>query len=572
MRSLRVFTATLLSGLAFSFMTMPADAQDPRPTTVAGRSTVYAPHGAIATSQPLATAAGLAVLQRGGNAIDAAVTAAAVLNVVEPHMTGMGGDVFALVWSGSEQRLVGLNASGRSGSLMTREALLERGHDNVPVFGADPITTPGALSGRVALLERFGTLSLAEALAPAIAIAEEGFPVSPIIAAQWAREVEGLARDEGATRTFLLDGVRAPRTGETFSNPDLARTFRRVAAEGPAVLYGGSLGREIVDHVRSLGGFLTLEDMASHQAEWVNPMSARYGDYSLWELPPNGQGIAALEMLEILAGYDLKAMGHNSAAYLHHLIEATKLAFADLSAYVADPDFMTVDPEALLRDDFIRERRAQLDPTRALNRPAPGAVTTASETIYLSVADAEGNMISLINSVYEYFGSRVVVPGTGFVMQDRGAGFTLEEGHANTVAPRKRPFHTLIPGFVTKRTASGDEPWLSFGVMGGSMQPQGHVQVLLNLVEFGMDLQQAIDAARYRVMGGLRVAIEPPVDEVVRAELEAMGHRVLDAADYDESARAFVWRFGGAQAVMRVPGGWAAGSDPRKDGMAAGHE
>jgi len=552
-------------------ITTPADGQEPRPTTVAGRSTVYAPNGTIATSQPLATAAGLAVLQRGGNAIDAAVTAAAVLNVVEPHMTGMGGDLFAIVWSDREQRLVGLNASGKSGSFMTREALIERGHDRVPTFGAEPITTPGALSGWNALLERFGTISLAEALEPAIRIAENGFPVTPIIASQWEGSVRGLAGDEGASNTFLIDGTRAPSAGEWFRNPDLANTFRRVAAEGPSLLYGGALGREIADHVREQGGFLTTDDFANHEAIWVDPMSVAYGDYKLWELPPNGQGVAALEILKILEPYDLRSMGHNSAAYLHHLVEATKIAFADLREYVADPDHMRIDPEDLLEDEFIDARRALIDPNVALDRPDPGAAVTASETIYLSVADQNGNMISLINSVYEYFGSRVVVPGTGFVMQDRGAGFTLEEDHANTVAPQKRPFHTLIPAFVTRDDGDGDEPWLSYGVMGGSMQPQGHVQVLLNLIEFDMDLQRAIDAARYRIMGGVRVAIEPPVGDAVRAQLEAMGHDVLGAADYNQSAREFVWRFGGAQAVMRLARGWAAGSDPRKDGMAAGH-
>ena len=571
MRTIQSRTVSCLTLASSLLMTTFADAQELRPTTVAGRSTVYAPHGAIATSQPLATAAGLAVLQHGGNAIDAAVTAAAVLNVVEPHMTGLGGDVFSIVWSAAERKLVGLNASGRSGSLMTREALVERGHTEVPVFGAEPVTVPGALSGWVALLRRFGTISLAEALAPAIALAEEGFPVSPIIAAQWAREVDGLKADAGARSTFLIDGSRAPRAGETFRNPDIARTFRRVADEGPAVLYRGSLGREIVDHVRQLGGYLTIEDLASHEVEWVTPLSVRYRDYRLWELPPNGQGIAALEILKILEPYDLRSMGHNSAAYLHHLIEATKLAFADLGEYIADPDHMRVRPEQLLGDEFIASRRALIDPAKALDRPGPGSVVTSSETIYLSVADAEGNMVSLINSVYEYFGSRVVVPGTGFVLQDRGAGFTLEEGHANTVAPRKRPFHTLIPGFVTRDAGNGDEPWLSYGVMGGAMQPQGHVQVLLNVVVFGMDLQQAIDAARYRLMDGRRVAIEPPVGDAVRAGLAAMGHEVLDAADYGDTPREFVWRFGGAQAVMRLRNGWAAGSDPRKDGMAAGH-
>ncbi len=566
----RSFATSCLASIGL-IITTTAHAQEPRPTTVAGRSTVYAPSGTIATSQPLATAAGLAVLQRGGNAIDAAVTAAAVLNVVEPHMTGMGGDLFAIVWSDREQRLAGLNASGKSGSLMTRQALIARGHDRVPTFGAEPITTPGALSGWVALLERFGTISLAEALEPAIQIAENGFPVTPIIASQWAGAVSGLAQDEGARNTFLIDGGRAPRAGEWFTNPDLANTFRRVAAEGPSVLYGGALGRTIVDHVRALGGFLTIDDLASHEAIWVEPMSVSYGNYRLWELPPNGQGVAALEILKILEPFDLRSMGHNSAAYLHHLVEATKIAFADLHEYVADPDYMRIDPEDLLEDEFIDARRALIDPTKALDRLTPGAAVTASETVYLSAADEHGNMISLINSVYEYFGSRVVVPGTGFIMQDRGAGFTLDEDHANTVAPQKRPFHTLIPAFVTRDNGNGDEPWLSYGVMGGSMQPQGHVQVLLNLIEFDMDLQEAIDAARYRIMGGVRVAIEPPVGDEVRAQLEAMGHDVLGAADYNETVREFLWRFGGAQAVMRLARGWAAGSDPRKDGMAAGH-
>ncbi len=561
----------ILTTIVFIMTTSSATAQERRPSTVAGRSTVYAPHGAIATSQPLATAAGLAVLQRGGNAIDAAVTAAAVLNVVEPHMTGIGGDLFALLWSSEEQRLIGLNASGRSGALMTRAALVERGHEDVPAFGAEPITVPGALSGWVALLERFGTIGLGEALQPAITIAERGFPVTPIIAGQWARQVPRLARDQGARATFLIDGTRAPRAGEWFRNPDLAQTFRRVAGGGPSVLYGGALGEAIVDHVQALGGFLTIEDLAGHEVEWVEPLSVSYNNYRLWELPPNGQGIAALEILRLLEPYDLKSMGHNSAEYLHHLVEATKIAFADLRHFVGDPRSMTVDPNDLLRDEFIEQRRALFDPTRALTRPSPGKAATASETIYLSVADSNGNMVSLINSIYEAFGSHVVVPGTGFALQDRGAGFTLEPNHANTVAPKKRPFHTLIPGFVTKDGGDGQEPWLSYGVMGGSMQPQGHVQVLLNLVVFGMDLQDAIDAARYRHLGGLRLALEPPIGDAVRAELHAMGHDVLGAADYQESAREFVWRFGGGQAVMRLPKGWAAGSDPRKDGMAAGH-
>ena len=289
---------------------------------MAGRSTVYAPHGVIATSQPLATSAGLAVLQRGGNAIDAAVAAAAVLNLVEPHMTGIGGDMFALFWSAREQKLVALNASGRSGSLMTREELAKRGHTSVPLYGPEPITVPGALSGWAALLEKYGTLTLAEALAPAIRLAEEGFPVSPIIAGQWAAAVERLSHDEGARATYLVDGTRAPHAGEWFRNPDLAASFRMIAKDGPQVLYGGALGRKLVDRVKQLGGFLTLEDLAAQQVEWVQPLSATFRGHTVWELPPNNQGVAVLEMLKILEPYDLKAMGHNTPLYLHHLIEA----------------------------------------------------------------------------------------------------------------------------------------------------------------------------------------------------------------------------------------------------------
>ena len=532
--------------------------------SMAARSTVYAPHAVIATSQPLATSAGLAVLQRGGNAVDAAVTAAAVLNLVEPHMTGIGGDMFAILWSARERRLVGLNASGRSGSLMTREELVRRGHERVPTYGAEPITVPGALSGWAALLEKYGTISLAEALAPAIRLAEEGFPVTPIIARQWAAEVELLKRDEGARAVFLVDGARAPVAGEWFRNPDLAASFRRIASEGPAVFYGGGLGKQIAERVRALGGFLTPEDFARHQVEWVTPISATFRGHTVWELPPANQGIAALEMLRILEPYDLKALGHNSAPYLHLLIEAKKLAYADLARWVGDPAAMTaagIKPEQLLTDRFIASRRALIDTGRAAERMEPGDALTASETIYLAVADSAGNMVSFINSIYEAFGSGVVVPGTGFALQDRGAGFTMREGLPNTVAPGKRPFHTIIPAFVTRPGPQGEEPWMAFGVMGGAIQPQGHVQVLLNLLVFGMDLQEAIDQGRFRHFSGLDVALETPIGDEVRAGLARLGHHVTVLQPGSA---------GGAQAVMRLLKGWAAGSDPRKDGMAAG--
>ena len=542
-------------------MPEPADAQTP--PRAPGRSTVYAPTGAIATSHPLASAAGLEMLRRGGTAADAAVAAAAVLNVVEPHMTGIGGDLFALLWSARDGRLHGLNATGRSGADMTLEALRERGRSSVPLAGAEPITVPGALSGWAALVERHGSLTLAEVLEPAIRLAEEGFPVSPIIAAQWALEVEKLQRDEGARATFLVDGARAPAAGEWFRNPDLAATFRLVAEHGPAVLYGGPLGEKVVARVRGLGGFLTLADLRAHRAEWVEPMSVPFRGYRVWELPPNGQGIAALEMLRIIEPLDLVAMGHNSAPYLHHLIEAKKLAFADLDRWVGDPASMEAPAERLLDDDFIDARRRLIDPARAAERTQPGDALTSSETIYLAVADSAGTMVSFINSVYWEFGSGVVVPGTGFPLQNRGAGFTLREGVPNTVGPRKRPFHTIIPGFVTRTGADGrEEPYMAFGVMGGSIQPQGHVQLLLNHLVFGMDLQTAVEAARFRHYDGQRVALEPGIGEEVRRALEALGHEPFTPSPHD---------MGGAQVVLRLPRGWAAASDPRKDGLAIGY-
>jgi len=532
-----------------------------RPSTLAGRSTVYAPHGMVATSQPLASAAGLEVLRTGGNAIDAAVAAAAVLGVTEPHMTGLGGDMFALVWLAKERRLIALNASGRAGSRMRRDTLAARGFRAGSQQGAMSVTVPGALAGWELLLRTHGTRSLAQALAPAIGYAQDGFPVTPIIAAQWAEQTAFLQRDSAAAATFLPGG-RAPRAGEWFRNPDLARTMRTIAAEGIGAFYGGPLGARLIAHLERQGGFLTLDDLRRNRPDWVTPISVPFRGYRVWELPPNNQGIAALEMLRILEPYDLRAMGHNSAPYLHHLIEAKKLAYADLARFVGDADHLELPPDAMLSDAFIAERRSHLDPARAAERVDPGPARTRSETIYLTVADAEGNMVSFINSIYDYFGSGVVVPGTGFALHNRGAGFTLEPGLPNTAAPGKRPFHTLIPGFVTRLVDGREEPYMSFGLMGGGVQAQGHVQFLLNHLVFGMDVQQAIDAARFRHYDGLRVALEAPVGDDVRAALAAMGHVLIEQPPI---------AFGGAQAIVRLPRGWAAGSDPRKDGMAIGY-
>jgi len=554
-------------GVALALVGSPVGAQ--QAATMAGRSAVHAPHGVVATPQPLASQAGLRVLQEGGNAVDAAVTALVMLSLVEPMMSGPGGDLFAILWSAKEQRLIGLNASGRAGSRMTLAELRRRGHERMPVAGAETVTVPGAISGWAALLDRYGTRSFAEALAPTIALARDGFPVSPVIASEWAVFAETLRADSGGRAALLLEGSRAPAAGEWFSNPDYAATLEQLAAKGPSIFYDGALGRRVVAGVERLGGFLTIDDLARHRVEWVEPIGVPFRGYRLWELPPNGQGIAALEMLRILEPYNLAAMGHNSAPYLHHLIEAKKLAYADLERYVGDPTWMRARPDQLLTDAYVASRRALLDPTRASAGPEAGDVRAGSNTTYLTAADAEGNMISLISSLASGFGSGVVVPGTGFALQNRGVGFSLEPDRPNTVAPGRRPLHTIIPGFVTRIGPDGrDEPWVSYGIVGGAQQPQAHVQVLFDMVVFGMDPQQALDAARFNHLTGRKVGLEAPIPAAIVAELETMGHERLDTRRILGGLAVF---FGGGQVIMRAHRGWIAGSEPRRDGLAAGY-
>lgn len=544
------------------------------PTTEFKEKAVYAPHGVVATSQPLASQAGLAVLQNGGNAVDAAVTAAAVLSVVEPYMTGIGGDMFAMLWLESEQRLIGIDGSGHAGALMTLDKLA--GRNRVPDEGAQSITLPGALSGWAMLLETHGTISLAQALAPAIALAEKGFPISETTAEEWGLFASKINYDQGAKSTFLMDGGRTPAAGDWFVNPDYANTLKLIAAEGHKVLYGGELGEKIAARVQELGGFLTPDDFANYRAKWVEPMSVSYKEYRLWELPPNGQGIAALEMLKILEPYDLKAMQHNSPSYLHHLIEAKKLAYADLEHFVGDPEFMQIKAEQLIEDAVIAKRRALIKPQQAMQQAEPEASLTTSDTTYLSVADKDGNMVSLINSIAGPFGSGVVVPGTGFALQNRGVGLSLQPNRANTVAPGKKPFHTIIPGFVTKTDAQGkQQPWLSFGIVGGPQQPQAHVQMLLNMVVFGMDVQEAIDAPRFRHWEGNNVSFEQGIPQSTVDELYSLGHAPQNPVM--ATVQGFFHGnnpglvFGGGQGVMKTSTGYVAGSDSRRDGVAAAH-
>ncbi len=535
---------------------------------------VYAPNGVVATSQPLASQAGLTVLKNGGNAIDAAITAAAVLSVVEPYMTGIGGDMFAMVWLEQEQRLVGINGSGHAGALMTFDKMKDR--RRVPDGGPQSITLPGALSGWAKLLEAHGTLTLAQALAPAIELAEQGFPVSETTAIEWGLFESNINWDPGSRSTFLIDQTRTPKAGEWFYNRDYANTLKLIAKHGPQVLYGGELGEKIAARVQELGGFLTQSDFANYSAKWVEPMSVSFKEYRLWELPPNGQGIAALAMLKILEPYDLAAMQHNSADYLHHLIEAKKLAYADLEHFVGAPAFMQIKPEQLLSDQVISKRRTLINASKAMAHADPEPSLTTSDTTYLSVADKDGNMVSFINSLAGPFGSGIVVPGTGFALQNRGVGLSIQPDRANTVAPGRQPFHTIIPGFVTKADVQGkQQPWLSYGIVGGPQQPKAHVQVLLNMVLFDMNVQQAIDAPRFRHWEDNNVSFEQAIPQNTVDKLYSMGHApqnpIMATAQGFFHGNNTGLVFGGGQAVMKLDKGYVAGSDSRRDGVAAAH-
>lgn len=518
------------------------------------RSPVLARNGMVCTSQPLATAAGLRILQQGGNAVDAAIAAAAVLCVVEPMMTGIGGDAFAIVYWQRTGELAGLNASGRAPYGLSLEYLKKKGYDQMPQTGIDAITVPGAFDGWVSLLERFGTLKLPQVLAPAVEYAENGFPVSEIIANQWLAEREKLLLDEWAARTYLHDG-RTPAHGEVAHNKNLGATFRKLAEGGRDVFYRGEIGKKIVEAVRAKGGVLSERDLAEHQSTWVKPININYKGYDVYELPPNGQGMVALQMLNILEGYDLKAWGHNSDRYLHHLVEAKKLAFADRDYYLSDPEFSKIPLERLLSESYAAERRKLIDPNRA--KEYKSGAGEQSDTIYLTVVDRERNAVSFINSLFHAFGSGIVAGNTGIILQNRGAGFVMDPQAMNRVEPHKRPLHTIIPAMVLK----DGKPYFPFGVMGGDNQPQGHVQVLLNLLEFGMSVQEAGEATRFRHTAG-QLGLESGIGAEVRRLLDLRGHRLTTLTD----------GYGGFQGILIDPqtGVLMGGSDPRKDGCAMG--
>ncbi|MBM3420290.1 MAG: gamma-glutamyltransferase, partial [Bacteroidetes bacterium] len=457
----------------------------------ATRSEVIATNGMAATSHPLATQVAIDILKRGGNAIDAAIAANAVLGVVEPTGCGIGGDLFAIIWSSEKGKLYGLNASGRSPRSLTMQHFRDMGIDKIPAYGPLPVSVPGCVDGWFEMHELFGKLPMTTILKPAIDYARDGFPVTEVIAYYLARGTS-LLKDYPNISEVFMPGGKAPARGEIFRNPQLANTLDKIAKGGRNEFYRGSIARTIADFMKSQGGFLTYDDMARHRSEWIEPVSTTYRGYEVWELPPNGQGIAALQMLNILEGYDIRGMGFGSAEYIHLLTEAKKLAFEDRAKYYADPAFATNMPvQQLISKQYAAERRKLINRDRAGLRYDAGKFDS-DNTIYLTVADKSGNMVSLIQSNYRGMGSGMCPPGLGFVLQDRGELFSLSEGHNNVYAPGKRPFHTIIPAFITR----GGKPWVSFGVMGGDMQPQGHVQIVINLIDFGMNLQEAGDAPR----------------------------------------------------------------------------
>lgn len=572
-RRLAVSLAACTLAAALSVALAPIHAAD-RVTgkPFATRSEAYAPHAMAATSHPLATQIALQTMREGGSAVDAAIAANAALGLMEPTGNGIGGDLFAIVWDPKTKQLHGYNGSGRSPKALTLEEFERRGLQDIPPHGPLPVTVPGTVDAWFALHAKFGRRTMAQNLAPTIAYARNGHPVHEVIAYYWGRSVPVLSKWPGFKEQFTIDG-RAPQRGETWRNPNLANTLETIARGGRDAFYTGEIARTIDAYFKANDGFLRYEDLASHRGEWVDPVSTNYRGYDVWELPPNGQGIAALQILNLLEPYDLKSYGFGSPEHVHLFVEAKKLAFADRAASYADPQFYRTPVARLISKDYARERGALISMTRAMKAAEPGVIPELNEgdTIYLTVADADGMMVSLIQSNYRGMGSGMAPPGLGFIFQDRGEQFVLKRGHANSFAPGKRPFHTIIPAFVTK----DGKPWLSYGVMGGAMQPQGHVQILLNMIDFGMNLQEAGDAPRIQHDGSTEPA--------------GQGTAMTDGGEVDlesgfpiETIRALMRKghsvrfadgpYGGYQAIMVNPdGGYVGASESRKDGMAAGY-
>ena len=564
----RVFLALALG--AVTFAAGAGDRITGKP--FATRSEVLATHGMVATSVPLATQIGLDVLKKGGTAVDAAIAANAALGLMEPVSNGVGGDLFAIVWDAKTKKLYGYNGSGRSPQSLSLQYFVDHGIKEIPAHGPLPVNVPGAVDGWFALHGRFGKLPMKEDLAGAIRYAREGFPVTELIARYWQLSVPFLGKFPGFKEQMTIDG-RAPEKGEIWKNPNLANTLQAIADGGRDAFYKGKIAHVIGDYFKANGGFLSYEDMAAHKGEWVDPISTNYRGVQVWELPPNGQGLAALEILNTLEGYDLKKYGFGSPEHIHLFVEAKKLAWEDRAHLYADPAFFQAPVEKLLSKEYAAEQRKKISMDRAMRTVEAGhAALEHGDTIYLTTADQWGNMVSLIQSNYRGMGSGMTPPGLGFVLQDRGQLFVLKDGHPNSFAPGKRPFHTIIPSFITK----DGKPWISFGVMGGGMQPQGHAQIVMNLIDFGMGLQEAGDAPRIQHEGdtepegqvvpmkdGGEVELETGFSyEAIRALMEK-GHHVVFADG----------PYGGYQAIMwdEKNGVWHGASEGRKDGQAAGY-
>ena len=532
------------------------------------RSEVIAKNGMVATSHPLASQVGIDILKKGGNAIDAAIAANAALGLMEPTGNGIGGDLFAIVWIEKEKKLYGLNASGRSPENLTLEYFKDNDFKTIPPYGPLPVSVPGCVDGWFELHDKFGKIKMNEILDPTIKYAENGFPVTELVSYYMKNASKNFKDYPNFQETYFID-KSTPLKGQIFKNPDLAKTLKIISENGRKGFYEGNIAKIISDFIQDQGGFLSYKDLKNHKSEWIEPVSTNYRGYDVWELPPNGQGIAALQILNLLEGYDIKSMGFGSAEYIHHFVEAKKIAFADRAKYYADTDFNDIPVDFLISKEYSNNRRKEIDSEKSASNVLPGNIENG-DTIYLTTADSEGNMVSLIQSNYRGMGSGMIPTGLGFMLQDRAELFSLDDNHFNVYEPKKRPFHTIIPAFITK----DDNPFVSFGLMGGAMQPQGHAQIVINLIDFEMNLQEAGDAPRIRhqsqeqptggkMTDGGELALESGINYKEIRELMKRGHKII----YDLGS------YGGYQAIMidYLNKIYYGASESRKDGNAIGY-
>ena len=532
------------------------------------RSEVIAENGMVATSHPLATQVGIDILKNGGNAIDAAIAANAAIGLMEPTGNGIGGDLFAIIWIEKDKKLYGLNASGRSPKNLTLDYFKNNNFSEIPAYGPLPVSVPGCVDGWFEMHEKFGSTPMRDILEPAIEYADNGFPVTELVSYYMKKASKNFDMYPNFKETYYINGT-TPKKGQIFQNKDLANTLKVIAKKGRKGFYEGEIAKAISDFIIEQGGFLSNDDLKNHKSEWIDPVSTSYRGFDIWELPPNGQGIAALQILNLLEAYDIKSMGFGSAEYIHHFTEAKKIAFADRAKYYADMDFNKIPVDYLISKEYSELRRTEINSNKAALKVSAGEIENG-DTIYLTTSDKDGNMVSLIQSNYRGMGSGMVPPGLGFMLQDRGELFSLEEGHFNVYEPEKRPFHTIIPAFITKE----NKPYVSFGLMGGAMQPQGHAQIVINLIDFGMNLQEAGDAPRIRhlsnqqptggnMLDGGELSLESGFDYKEIRQLIELGHKVV----FDLGS------FGGYQAIMYddKTGVYYGASESRKDGSAMGY-